>query len=164
MRFRRPATLLLLAALGGCAGGEIAGDLTGVPAMRQVPVDPREAAAILTALRAEHDLPAVAVSPALNAIAQDYADVLAAAGEVGHRVGGTLASRLQAGGYVFSVAGENLGGGYRSVEEAFDLWAASPSHRANLLAEPITEIGIATAFNAASPYRTFWVLLVGRPQ
>lgn len=164
MPLSRLALMLLLVGFAGCAGSEIAGETISNPATAPVSVDPREAARILTAIRAEHDLSAVTASPALTAIAQDYADLMAAEGVVGHNLDGSLASRLSAGGYAYLAAGENLGGGYRSLEEAFDKWSSSPTHLANLLAEPITEIGIATAFNATSPYRTFWVLLVGLPR
>ena len=158
--------LLLLIAVGvaGCATDPGPNDFgVGPPAAAPVFVDPGEAAAIVTALRAEHDLPPVTVSAALNGIAEDYADLLALRGTVGHNVDGTLRTRLSQGDYLFLVAGENLGGGYRSIEEAFDRWIASPAHLRNLLAEPITEIGIATAFNINSLYRTYWVLLVARP-
>jgi uncharacterized protein YkwD len=159
------ALLLLCLAVGvaACASSFPDDFGAGPPASAPVRVDPGEAAAIVTALRAEHDLPPVRVSAALNRIAEDYADLLALRGTVGHEVGGSLRMRLRQGGYLYVVAGENLGGGYRSIEEAFDRWIASPEHLRNLLAEPITEIGIATAFNINSLYRTYWVLLLARP-
>jgi uncharacterized protein YkwD len=162
---RRLLILFMVAAVAGCATGPNPNDFgVGPPAAAPVFVDPAEAAAIVTALRAEHDLPPVTVSAALNAIARDYADLLALRGTVGHNVDGSLRTRLSQGDYLYVVAGENLGGGYRSIEEAFDRWIASPEHLRNLLAEPITEIGIATAFNINSLYRTYWVLLVARPE
>ncbi len=156
--------LLLVVGVAGCTAGPVPNDFgAGPPAAAPVFVDPGRAAAIVTALRADHDLPPVRVSAALNDIAQDFADLLALRGTIGHDGGGSLRMRLRRGDYLYVVAGENLGGGYRSIEEAFGRWIASPEHLRNLLAEPITEIGIATAFNINSLYRTYWVLLMARP-
>jgi uncharacterized protein YkwD len=155
---------LLAVEVAGCTVDPGPNDFgVGPPAAAPVRVDPDEAAAIVTALRAEYDLPPVSVSAALNDIAQDYADLLALRGTVGHNVAGSLRTRLRQGDYLYVAAGENLGGGYRSIEEAFDHWIASPDHLKNLLAEPATEIGIATAFNINSLHRTYWVLLLARP-
>lgn len=157
------AALTLAGCVGATDGPPAGAEVIENPAVAPVNVNPQQAAALLSAMRADQGLPPVGVSATLNAIAQDYANTLAAAGEVSHRLDGTLGSRLADGGYLWVVAGENLGGGYRSLEEAFERWNASPSHRANLLSPAVTEIGIATAFNAASPFRTFWVLLLARP-
>ena len=154
--------VLLTGGLSACvqSGPEVIDN----PATAPVIVSPAEAAAMLSGIRAEEGLPPVGVSARLNAIAGAYAQRLAAAGEVRHDLDSSLGERLAAGGYLWIEAGENLGGGYRSLEEAFQRWYDSPGHRRTMLAPGITEIGIATAFNGASPYRNFWVLLVGRPQ
>ncbi|MHA1559557.1 MAG: CAP domain-containing protein [Alphaproteobacteria bacterium] len=165
MQLRRVAALAIGLALAGCTT-ELAleGEVISNPAVAPVNVDPADAARLLNQVRSSEGLSPVVVSPTLNAIAQGYADVLARAGVVSHTIDGVFADRLRAGGYVWVVAGENLGGGYRTLEEAFQRWRASPSHNANLLTPEIDEIGIATAFNVESPYRTFWVLIVGRSQ
>ena len=162
----RPIAAIGLALiLTACAGDDLViQQIVGSPATRPVAVDPGEAAAMLTRLRTGHDLSPVGADAGLNAIARDYAELMAAGGVVSHDLAGTLGARLDAGGYRYSVAHENLGGGYRSLSEAFDYWSASPSHRANLFADEVTEIGIATAFNIDSPYRTFWVLLLAAPR
>lgn len=161
MRFRSVVAVLLVIGLAACGQrGEVISD----PATAPVIVNPADAAEMLSAIRAVQGLGPVRVSSELNAIAQHYANVLAARGVVSHTVDGTFGDRLRIAGYRWIVAGENLGGGYRSLEEAFDRWNASPSHQANLLAVEATDIGIATAFNAASPYRNFWVLIVALPE
>jgi len=165
MKLRQVAALALGLALAGCTP-ELAleGEAISSPALAPVEVDAADAARMLSQIRASEGLSSVVASPTLNAIAQGYADVLARAGVVSHTVDGIFADRLRAGGYVWVVAGENLGGGYRSLEEAFQRWRASPPHNANLLMPEINEVGIATAFNVESPYRTFWVLIVGRSE
>jgi uncharacterized protein YkwD len=155
----------LVLMLAACADDDIlVRQIVGNPATRPVHADPDEAAALLTGLRADQDLSPVWADAGLNAIAQDYAELMATGGVVSHDLAGSLGARLDAGGYRYLVAHENLGGGYRSLSEAFDYWSESPSHRANLFADRITEIGIATAFNIDSPYRTFWVLLLAAPR
>jgi uncharacterized protein YkwD len=163
MALRRLLLLVLVACLSGCNSDVIIPEVISNPASAPVAVSPAQAALIISQLRSEHDLPPVVVSSQLNAVAQAYADLMAAEGKVDHDLDGVLTSRLSRAGYVFVAAGENIGGGYHSVGEAFDRWEASPVHLANILAPPITEIGIATAFNAASPYRTFWVLVLAKP-
>lgn len=165
MQLRRIAALAIGLALAGCTTNlTLEGEVISNPAIAPVDVDPADAARLLSQIRTSAGQSPVVVSPTLNAIAQDYADVLARAGVVSHTVNGAFADRLRAGGYVWVVAGENLGGGYQTLEEAFQRWRASPSHNANLLTREINEMGIATAFNIDSPYRTFWVLIVGRSQ
>ena len=42
--------------------------------------------------------------------------------------GSTFGSRIAAAGYAYSYAGENIGGGYGSVQQQVDGWIASPTH------------------------------------
>ena len=113
----RLVILVLVVALAGCTGGEtLPGNVVNDPATEPVAVDPHEAAAIITQLRAERGLPPVVASAALSIIAQDYADLMADEGLVAHDLDASLPIRLQRSGYAFLTVGENLGGGYRSVE------------------------------------------------
>lgn len=48
-------------------------------------------------------------------------------------------------GYEYTVAGENLARGFRTVQGITNAWLASPAHRANLLSEKYTEVGFADA-------------------
>jgi uncharacterized protein YkwD len=159
------ALAFCLAALGGCstvAPSSERGEIITDPAREPVSVDPQEAARMVSAIRAQYGLNAVTVSAELNALAQDYADQLAAAGEITHDLTGTLRIRLTRAGYAFLMASENIGGGYRSIDEAFERWSASRTHLSNMLL-PVTQVGIATGFNIRSPYRTFWVLILAYP-
>lgn len=158
----RRLRLVVLAVAAGLSGCGLPGDVMTNPAEAPVEVDPRAAARVITAIRAENGLGPVATDPGLNAVAEEYADALAAAGVVSHNVGGRFSERIRGRGY--ANAAENLGGGYRSLDEAMAFWVASPGHFANLLLPGATHIGIATAFDAASPYRNFWVLILAQPE
>jgi uncharacterized protein YkwD len=77
--------------------------------------------------------------------------------------GRTLADRVGATGYVWSSLGENIAGGYATVQDAVDAWMASDGHCANLMNPRFSEFGLACARNGASTYRTYWTLDLARP-
>jgi hypothetical protein len=52
---------------------------------------------------------------------------------------------IQKAGYAYSDAGENLAVNFVDSEEVHNAWMNSPTHRANILRDGFTEIGIATA-------------------
>lgn len=67
-------------------------------------------------------------------------------------------------GYEFSSAGENLAVHFTDSEDVADAWMNSPGHRANILNNNFTEIGIATARGRLDGYNTVFVVqLFGRP-
>ena len=66
--------------------------------------------------------------------------------------------------YQFSYAGENLAVFFGDSEDVVDAWLNSPSHRANLLNQQFTEIGIAVAEGTYQGQETtFIVQLFGTP-
>lgn len=69
----------------------------------------------------------------LGRAAQQYAEVMAARGELSHDIGAPLAGRLAAVGFRYARAGENIAAGQRTPEEAVSAWMHSPGHRANVL-------------------------------
>ncbi len=164
MQFRGVLLFVLSLALGACVlVPERTGFGYGELATAPIPLDIAEALAMMNEIRAGAGRAPVRMSPALIAMAQEQADLMANSNTLSHTVGGLLTERLLAHGYGYWSTAENIGGGYRSLEEAFHFWQRSPSHRDNLLMEDITEIGIATAFDPDSEYRTYWALIMARP-
>ncbi len=53
--------------------------------------------------------------------------------------------------------GENIACGQYSPEEVMTAWMNSPGHRANILLERYTSVGIACCFDPTSEYGYFWV-------
>ena len=51
----------------------------------------------------------------------------------------------------------------RTLAEAFSGWRDSPSHRANMLHDGVTRMGIATAYAPASRYKVFWSMVLAKP-
>jgi Cysteine-rich secretory protein family len=116
-----------LSACGGDATRVVPIDQRELRALATVHVDPAAAATMLSAYRRTRGLGPVRLDPALTAIAQRQADAMAAANALSHNVAGNLAARLAAGGVNAREAGENIGGGYYSTEEAMSGWRNSPN-------------------------------------
>ena len=160
---RLSSAILFALALCGCAGamqqaqpgrGLSQGQLAAVK------LSPAAAAAELNAYRASKGLKPVRLDPALAAMAERQAKAMASAGQLSHDVGGGFASRLGASGIGASEAGENLGGGYLSLDQAMTGWRHSPEHDANLLMANATRFGIAMAKNPDSEYGVYWAMEV----
>ncbi len=126
-----------------------------------VHVDPAAAAAKLNAYRASRGLGPVRLDPALTAMAQRQADAMVAAQRALPRRRRQLpfAPRRRPAS-TRREAGENLGGGYYSTEEALAGWRGSPEHDANLLIARATRFGIAVAKDARTQYRVYWAMEV----
>ena len=159
----------LVLALAGCAGGEpIATGPVNPRFAREVAdtrLDPEAAVAALTAYRASRRLGAVRLDPALTAMAQRQADAMVAANTLSHDVAGSFSSRLASAGIDMSEAGENLGAGYFSLDEAMTGWRNSSEHNANLLMKNATRIGVAIAKDPHTRYGVYWALeLASEPQ
>lgn len=58
-------------------------------------------------------------------------------------------------GVSYSYAGENIAAGQKTAEDVMKGWMNSPGHRANILSENFTEIGVGYVQGGA--YGTYWV-------
>ena len=114
---------------------------------------------LINQVRAQSGLPPLAESPLLDAAAQQYADFIASRSILSHTADGrTLDMRAEAAGYTgWKALGENLAGGYDTPEQAVAAWLASPGHHDIIMSPSYTETGVGCAWNAASPYGSFWV-------
>jgi hypothetical protein len=130
-----------------------------------VRLDPQAVAVSLNAYRASRGLAAVRLDPGLMAMAQRQADAMVAGNVLSHTVAGTFQARLAASGVDTTEAGENLGAGYFSLEEAMAGWRGSPEHDANLLITQATRIGVAIAKSPRTHYGVYWALeIAAEPQ
>ena len=69
-------------------------------------------------------------------------------------------SLIEDGAYT---VGENIAAGYATPEETVRQWMSSSGHRANILNEDYTELGVGYAYREKSEYRYYWVQLFRRP-
>ena len=75
--------------------------------------------------------------------------------------GSSPTDRAVRAGYDAILIGENVSAGQRNYHEAVTAWIGSAPHRQTLLLESAQEMGIALVEDPASPYRTYWALVVG---
>jgi uncharacterized protein YkwD len=74
----------------------------------------------------------------------------------------TMQARLEAVGYAYSRAAENVAWNQRNAQEVVNTWMNSSGHRANILSPQLREIGAAMARSAkGEPY---WIQVFGSPR
>lgn len=131
-----------------------------------VPVDPQKAARLINAYRADAGVAPLALDGELTRLAADYARKLAEAGRMSHELEpwGGLEKRLHGGGYAYETAGENLGQGYRTIEQTIAGWKKSPPHDRGLKDADMTRMGIASAENSKKRGDVYWCLIFARPR
>ena len=153
----------LLAACGSLGGPSHVEEIDDVS---YVPADPQKGMRLLNAYRAENGIAALEIDADLVRIAGDYARHLAEAGRMTHALEpyGGLDTRLKAAGYPYATAGENLGQGYRTIEQTIAGWKRSPAHDRGMKDADMTRIGIASAENPRKRGDAYWCLIVAKPR
>jgi uncharacterized protein YkwD len=157
-----------LALLGGCAGDH---DLpTGEPsfyrnlAEKGAQLDATTAASMISGYRTNNGLTPVSVDPELMKLAEAQAQAMASRDKLDHNVIRGFNERLKLHGYRARTAAENIGAGYHTLAEAFSGWRDSPPHRANMLLDGASRMGIAAAYAPNSKYKVFWALILAAPE
>jgi uncharacterized protein YkwD len=100
---------------------------------------PQSLAALVNHYRASHGLPALIVDTTVAGLAREHSAAMAKAGQLNHD---DFPSRVQRSGFAMCV--ENIGWNYRSPEDQFDGWRASPGHNRNMLDPRVDRMGIGT--------------------
>jgi uncharacterized protein YkwD len=169
MPVRYSALIAVLFALAGCAGASTETLPKGEPSFYRdlakpgAELDATAAASMITGYRANNNLPAVTLDPALMKLAQAQADIMAKRDRLDHSAGKPFVTRLKASGYDAKAAAENISAGYHTLAEAFSGWRDSAPHRANMLLKGATRIGIAAVYTPASKYKLYWSLILAEP-
>jgi uncharacterized protein YkwD len=125
-------------------------------------VDAATAASMISGYRTNNGLTAVTVDLALMKMAEAQAQAMASRDKLDHDVLHTFHDRLKQG-YRARTAAENVSAGYHTLAEAFSGWRDSPPHRANMLLNGATRMGIATAYAPKSKFKVFWALILAEP-
>jgi uncharacterized protein YkwD len=160
---RAAIAIIGLLALGGCAAD--------IPSTEQpsmylnmadagARLDPQAAASMISQYRQNNGLGGVAVDPQLMKIAEAQSQVMASQNKLDHDVKAPLAQRLNASGFPATLAVENVSAGYHTLAEAFSGWRDSPPHRANMLKNGVTKLGIAASYAPNTKYKVFWTLIL----
>jgi uncharacterized protein YkwD len=123
-------------------------------------LDPQAAASMISLYRQNNGLGAVAVDLDLMKLADQQSEAMASRNKLDHDVKAPLAKRLGAGGYRATVAVENVSAGYHTLAEAFSGWRDSPPHKANMLKNGVTKLGISARYAPNTKYKVFWTLIL----
>ena len=168
---RRLPTILLAAALAvglaACAGDVAPPEQPTFYRSMASPMaelDATTAASMISGYRQNNSLGAVTIDPALMQMAQTQAQGMAARDKVDRDTKGEFAKRVKAAGFDSKVSVENISAGYHTLAEAFSGWRDSPPHRANMLKDGVTRIGIAAVYTQNSKYKVFWALILAAPE
>jgi uncharacterized protein YkwD len=127
-------------------------------------LDAATAASMISGYRINNGLTAVTVDPELMRLAEAQAQAMASRDKLDHDLIRGFNERLKAHGYRARTAAENIGAGYHTLAEAFSGWRDSPSHRANMLLQGATRMGIAAAYTPKSKFKVFWALILAAPE
>ena len=159
---RAMIAIIALLALGGCAGEAPIEEPTMYADMANAGarLDSQAAATMISQYRQNNGLGAVTVDPDLMKLAEAQSQAMASRNKLDHDVKAPLAQRLNASGYPATAAVENVSAGYHTLAEAFSGWRDSPPHRANMLKNGVTKLGIAASYAANTKYKVFWTLIL----
>ncbi|MEL6136100.1 MAG: CAP domain-containing protein [Cyanobacteria bacterium J06628_6] len=126
--------------------------------------DTDELLRLTNAERAAIGLSPLRLSAELGDAAQAHAEDMARRGELSHTGGdgSSMGDRIDATGYRYRAAGENVACGSARGSATLQQWMGSPGHRQNILNPDFTEIGFGQADGQGhcSPY---WVQVFGTP-
>ena len=145
------SALFFSIALVGGATPAFANDLVGqetaiIDQTNQVRIE-----AGLPALTTDSRLMRSAAAKAADMATKGYFDH---ADSLGNRMGYWIAPQ----GYVYSLAGENLAKGYKSLDRLMNAWIASPTHYKNLVEPKFTDIGVGMAIGWYEDQETLFVV------
>lgn len=113
---------------------------------------------MISQYRRSHGLPAVHADAALNVVAKQQANAMAARGVLSHDVGGSFASRVSHADV--GRAGENIAMGQTNWSGAMQAWKASSGHNRNLLMPGATRVGVAVSYGGGSRPRAYWAMVI----
>jgi uncharacterized protein YkwD len=159
---RAVLAIIGLLALAGCAQDVAIEQPTMYLSMANggARLDPEAAASMISLYRQNNGLGAVAVDPELMKLAESQSQAMASHNKLDHDVKAPLARRLSASGYPATLAVENVSAGYHTLAEAFSGWRDSPPHRANMLKNGVTNLGIAASYAPNTKYKVFWTMIL----
>ena len=123
-------------------------------------LDTQAAAIMISQYRQNNGLGTVVVDPDLVKLAEQQSQGMAAKNKMDRDVKAPLGKRLEAPGYPATAAVENVSAGYHTLAEAFSGWRDSPPHRANMLKNGVTKLGIAASYAPNTKYKVFWTLIL----
>jgi uncharacterized protein YkwD len=111
--------------------------------------------------KADKKLESLKMNPKLMDAARKHAENMASQQKMAHELDGKIPpDRAKAAGYKFRSLGENVAEGQETPKKVVETWMNSPPHRANILSDGYTEIGVGVA--KGKDGRLYWCQVFGR--
>jgi uncharacterized protein YkwD len=135
--------------------------------------DPRTQQAVLAevnAARAAFGRGPLRLDSRLNAAASAHSRDMLATSRMDHRGsdGSDPGARISRAGYRWRTYRENVAAGQGSAREVVVTWMNSAGHRANILADEVTQVGVGFAGGPGAMFgnipRLFWTLVLAAPR
>jgi len=128
--------------------------------------------ALINQERTDRGLPDLGNNSSLQLAARRHSEDMACNDFFSHTGsdGSTLSSRLLAAGYSYSWAAENIAASSSSnfsAQAVVSMWMNSPGHKANILSENVTQIGVGFRYagdSAAQDFDAYYTADFGRPR
>lgn len=132
------------------------GDKVYVPNIDEVKSVENEVVRLTNAERAKYGLPALTQNWELSRVARYKSQDMISKNYFDHTspTYGSPFDMIRAFGIKFSAAGENIAYGQRTAAEVVKTWMNSAGHRANILSNTYTQIGVGVAQNKSGTY--YW--------
>ncbi|NEQ97332.1 MAG: CAP domain-containing protein [Cyanothece sp. SIO2G6] len=146
------------------------GDEPATPSSLTTPEFATEVLELTNQFRAENGLDPLSFNQDLAEAAQDHAEDMAQQDFFSHtgEDGSSVLERVRETGYDPRAVGENIAAGQTTPEQVVQAWIGSPGHRANLLNETFTELGVGYEFlkndTGDVNYNHYWAQNFGRSQ
>lgn len=115
--------------------------------------------------RAKNGLSAMSSSGALMTAARNHSVDMACNNFVSHSGsnGSSFMDRITQSGFHFSLAAENVAGGYGTPADVVSAWMGSEGHRANILNPGLSYIGVGYAHKTGTTYTDYWTAVFASP-
>lgn len=142
----------------------------GVPASAQGNNVQEAVVKEVNAFRAQAGRPPLRLDARLSQAAMLHSRDMLQWNQMSHRGsdGSDPGLRISRAGYRWRGYRENVGAGYLDVRQAVAGWINSPEHRANLLADDVSQVGVGYAFGpgmmSGNVPRHFWTLVLAAPR
>ena len=119
---------------------------------------------MVNSVRAEKNLPPLIENKKLNILADKKAKIMANENNLSHTAGGykTFSDFLIENNIKFLAVGENIARNWKTPEEVMKAWLSSKGHRANIMSEKFTQIGVGKAISSNGDI--YWVQLFINPR
>ena len=119
---------------------------------------------MVNSVRAEKNLPPLIENKKLNILADKKAKIMANENNLSHTAGGykTFSDFLVENNVKFLAVGENIARNWKTSEEVMKAWLSSKGHKANIMSEKFTQIGVGKAISSNGDI--YWVQLFIKPR